>query len=103
MTEKGAKAILETKLVQKAIKILGIELMTNKEIEKQRQIAYEQGKEDGRSETIKEMDILGLVNFKAQDNPINRKRIIEIDYADCLNPEQIVFIILEQLKGQKND
>lgn len=64
---------------------------------------YNHAYEKGRTDAIEQMDILGLVKYKAHDNPINRKRIIEIDYADCLNAEQIAAIVLEQLKEKKND
>ncbi len=53
-----------------------------------------------RAEAIKQMNILGLVNFKSIENPITRKVTIEIDYDDRLNSEQIFAIMWEQLKGR---
>lgn len=61
---------------------------------------YDKAYQQGRVDAIDEMNILGLVNFKVSDNPIKRKMIVEIDFDDCLNSEQIIAIMLEQLKEQ---
>lgn len=64
---------------------------------------FADGYDKGSADTIEQMNILGLVNFKTLENPITRKVTLEIDYDSRLNSEQIVAIILEQLKEQGND
>lgn len=56
---------------------------------------YEQGKADERAR------ILGMADYKVSDDPVRRLRNIEISFDALLSAEQVVSIILEQLKEQK--
>lgn len=76
-------------------------MVSSKDYQQGYGVGFSSGYQQGRVDAIKQMNILGLVNFKTLQNPITRKATIEIDYDDRFNAEQVVAIILEQLKEKK--
>lgn len=47
--------------------------------------------------------ILGMVGWNTKDDFKRRKLVVEIDYADVLNGEQVGRIIGEKLREQDNE